>query len=188
VERLRFAEDTDLVARIGQGSEEALGELYDRYHRQCFSFAIRILGSERDAEDALQETFVRVWRHAGRFDAVRGGVTTWLFSIVRNLCVDELRKRRLRAPAGDVYSMDIPDDARTDDHVERAVLGEQVRDALRSLPSDQRRAIELVYYQGLTSQEVGNLLDTPPGTVRSRLRLGLLRLSSIMEAKGALEA
>lgn len=187
VQQLQFAEDTELVARVGRGNEDALGELYDRYHRQCFSFALRILGGDRDAEDAVQESFVRVWRNAGRFDARRASVTTWLFSIVRNLCVDELRRRRRRRESDSNETFDVEDTHRTEEDVERLMAGEEVREAMQSLPPDQRRAIELVYFQGLTSQEVGGMLEIPAATVRSRLRLGLLKLGDIMGAKGAAE-
>lgn len=183
----QFAEDGDLLARIGQGSEEALGALYDRYRRPCFSFAVRILGSESDAEEAVQECFVRVWRRGASFDSARGNVTTWLFSIVRNICVDELRKRRRRLPSDGLEGFDTPDDYRTDDEVERGMIGEQVREAMRELPGDQRRAIELVYFQGLTSTEVGTALEVSPATVRSRLRLGLLKLATILDAAGVTE-
>lgn len=182
----QFAEAPELLARVGNGDEHALGELYDRYHRQCFAFALRILGSESDAEDAVQESFVRVWRNGGRFDASRASVTTWLFSIVRNICIDELRRRRKRMPAENVDDVDIVSDAHTEEEVELAMLGEEVRRELGELPPDQRRAIELVYFQGLTSTEVGNMLEVSAGTIRSRLRLGLLKLGSIFEAKGEL--
>lgn len=184
MQQFQFAEDTEIVARIAQGNEDALGELYDRYHRRCFSFAVRILGSDRDAEDAVQESFVRVWRSANNFDARRAKTTTWLFTIVRNLCVDELRRRRSRIGHEDVETTEIADSQRTEDDVERVMMGEEVRDALRSLPADQRRAIEMVYFQGLTSQEVGTMLEVPSATIRSRLRLGLLKLGGIMDAKG----
>jgi len=186
MEGFRMAEDADLVVSVARGQETALGVLYDRYHRQCFSFAARILGVESDAEEAVQETFVRVWRSAGQYDPARAGVPGWLLSITRNLCIDELRRRRRRAP--EVQTLDGaleragPD--RTDQEAERKILGEQVRGALQALGSDQRSAIELVYFHGLTSQEVGRLLNVPAPTVRSRLRLGLLKLGGILQEKG----
>lgn len=145
---------------------------------------MRILGSDSDAEDAVQESFVRVWRSAHRFDAKRASLTTWLFSIVRNICVDELRRRRRKVPSDSIGDTDVAGETRTEQEVERAMLGEEVRRHLAELPGEQRRAIELVYFQGLNSSEVGALLDISAGTVRSRLRLGLLKLGSMFEVGG----
>ena len=182
----RLAEDFDLVAEISTGREEALGVLYDRYHRQCFSFGLRILGSEQDAEEAVQETFVRVWRRATQYDSSRAGVGSWVLSITRNLCIDELRRRRRRVP--ELPNLDgafeVPSTERTDTEAERLIIGAHVRGALSGLPSDQRSAIELVYFHGLSSQEVGRILDVPAPTVRSRLRLGLLKLGGILQERG----
>jgi RNA polymerase sigma-70 factor (ECF subfamily) len=181
-----LADDAELVAAISGGRDAALGILYDRYHRQCFAFALRILGGEQDAEEAVQETFVRVWRGAGQYDQSRAGVPSWVLSITRNLCIDELRRRRRRAPElpslEGAFEKAGPD--RTDLEAERGIMGEQVRGALQSLSSEQRRAIELVYFHGLSSQEVGRILSVPAPTVRSRLRLGLLKLGGVLQAQG----
>lgn len=188
METYRLAEDVDLVRGVAAGREEPLGVLYDRYHRQCFSFAMRILGSERDAEEAVQETFVRLWRSAHSYDAGRATVPSWVLSITRNLCLDELRRRRRRVPELPVLegAQEHPSDARTDLEAERGILAEQVRGALQALPGDQRSAIELVYFHGLTSQEVGRVLNVPAPTVRSRLRLGILKLGGILQEKGVI--
>lgn len=182
----RLAEDMDVVSAVAQGHEAAIGTLYDRYHRQCFSFALRILGSEEDAQEAVQETFVRVWRSAAQYDRARASVPSWVLSITRNLCIDELRRRRRRVPELPTldHAIDHPASDRTDLEAERAIISEQVRGALQSLSSEQRSAIELVYFHGLSSQEVGRLLDVPAPTVRSRLRLGLLKLGGILQARG----
>ena len=181
-----LAEDTDLVFAIASGQDAALSVLYDRFHRQCFSFGLRILGAEGDAEEAVQETFVRVWRNASQYDRAKAGVGSWVLSITRNLCLDELRRRRRRVPQLPTMdgALDLADSERTDVTAERAILGAQVREALKALNSEQRSAIELVYFHGLSSQEVGNILGVPAPTVRSRLRLGLLRLGGVLEAQG----
>ena len=182
----RLAEDFDLVTAIAAGKEDALGVLYDRYHRQCFAFGLRILGAEQDAEEAVQETFVRVWRSAGQYDSSRAGVASWVLSITRNLCIDEIRRRRRRVPEMPTFegALEVPSATRTDLEAERAIIGGQVREALTSLTSEQRSAIELVYFHGLSSQEVGRILDVPAPTVRSRLRLGLLKLGGILQERG----
>jgi len=109
-----------------------------------------------------------------------------VLSITRNLCIDELRRRRRRVPELPSLegAMDRPGADRTDLEAERIIIGEQVRAALRSLSSEQRSAIELVYFHGLTSQEVGRILNIPAPTVRSRLRLGLLKLGGILQEQG----
>jgi RNA polymerase sigma-70 factor (ECF subfamily) len=180
----RLAEDFDLVAEVSAGREDALGVLYDRYHRQCFAFGLRILGSEQDAEEAVQETFVRVWRRATQYDSSRAGVASWVLSITRNLCIDELRRRRRRVPELPTLdgAFEVASSERTE--AERLIIGAQVRGALSGLPSEQRSAIELVYFHGLSSQEVGRILDVPAPTVRSRLRLGLLKLGGILQERG----
>ncbi len=182
----RLADDFDLIALVAAGKEDALGVLYDRFHRQCFSFSLRILGGEQDAEEAVQETFVRVWRNAEKYDSSRAGVASWILSITRNLCIDEIRRRRRRVPEmpsfDDAFEVASPD--RTDVAAEREIVGQQVRGALGSLSSEQRSAIELVYFHGLTSQEVGRILEVPAPTVRSRLRLGLLKLGGVLQERG----
>jgi RNA polymerase sigma-70 factor, ECF subfamily len=181
-----LADDYDLVSEVAKGRDLALAVLYDRFHRPCYSFSLRILGSESDAEEAVQETFVRVWRSAKQYDRSKAGVSGWILSVTRNLCIDELRRRRRRAPQ--LPSMDdafqLAGSDRTDLEAERAILGTKVREALQALPSEQRSAIELVYFHGLSSQEVGNVLNVPPPTIRSRLRLGLLKLGGILQAEG----
>lgn len=181
-----LAEDVEIVSAIAGGQQAAVGALYDRYHRQCFSFALRMLGSEEDAQEAVQETFVRVWRSAASYDRDKASVPGWVLSITRNLCIDELRRRRRRVPELPSLegAMEHPGKDRTDEEAERTIMGEQVRACLGSLSSDQRSAIELVYFHGLTSQEVGRILNVPAPTVRSRLRLGLLKLGGILQEKG----
>ncbi len=178
--------DTDLVAAVAAGREEAVGALYDRYHRQCFTIALRVLGAERDAEEAVQETFLRLWRSASQYDETKARVASWILSITRNLCLDELRRRRRRVPEvpGLAGAVERPGGEGTEEEAERELMGLQVRGALQALPGEQRSAIELVYFQGLSSQEVGAMLGVPAPTVRSRIRLGLLKLGGILQAQG----
>ncbi len=180
----RLANDAALVDAMASGRDGALSELYDRYHRRCFSMALRILAAESDAEEAVQETFLRVWRSASRYDPSRAVVSSWLLSITHNLCLDEIRRRKRSPQLIEYGGFDPPSADHPDEEVERAILGDLVRAALHSLVGDQRKAIELVYFHGLSSHEVGQLLDVPPPTVRSRLRLGLLKLNAILKTRG----
>lgn len=183
-----LAEDADLIGIAARGQDAALGVLYDRYHRQCFGFALRMLGAEGDAEEAVQETFVRVWRSAPSYVAERASVGTWVLSITRNICIDELRRRRRRVPQLPALddSSEMASGDSTDDLAVQNIMGGQVREALQGLPGDQRSAIELTYFHGLSSQEVGRLLGVPAPTIRSRLRLGLLRLAGILREEGVI--
>lgn len=176
-----LADDLAAIQALARGDHAALGALYDRYARPCYAFAIRMLGSESDAEEVLQETFLRAWRSAASYDPGRASVASWLLAITRNLCIDELRRRRRNLPAAPLDdAAPVPSGERTEAAAEQAIDADRVRAALASLPGEQRSAIELVYYHGLTSSEVGRLLGVPPATVRSRLRLGLLKLAGIL--------
>ncbi|WBL36865.1 sigma-70 family RNA polymerase sigma factor [Tepidiforma flava] len=176
-----LADDVSAVRALARGDDAALGALYDRYSRPCYAFAIRMLGSEGDAEEVVQETFLRAWRNAGAYDPARASVSSWLLAITRNLCIDELRRRRRNLPAAPLDdAVPLPASERTEAAAELALDRERVRTALASLPGEQRSAIELVYYHGLTSTEVGRILGVPSPTVRSRLRLGLLKLAGIL--------
>jgi RNA polymerase sigma-70 factor (ECF subfamily) len=185
---IRDAGDADLMTLVAAGRQEAVGELYDRFHRPCYSFAMRMVGGQGEAEEVTQETFVRAWRSAASYDPGKASVQGWLLAITRNLCIDELRRRRRRA-AESAALEDAPEPAapeRTDVEAERSILRGQVRAALQSLTPEQRSAIELVYFHGLTSQEVGAALNVPAPTVRSRLRLGLLKLADVLRREGVM--
>ncbi|GIW13716.1 MAG: DNA-directed RNA polymerase sigma-70 factor [Tepidiforma sp.] len=171
---------------IARGDTAALADLYDRYSRSCYALACRMLGSGPDAEEVVQETFLRAWRNAAAYDPARASISSWLLAITRNLCIDELRRRRRNLPTAPLDpAAPLAGDDRTDLAAEGAIDARAVRAALASLPGEQRSAIELVYYHGLTSNEVGRLLGVPAPTIRSRLRLGLLKLAGILRTGNA---
>ncbi len=171
------AADRDLVARIGAGDAEALGFLYDRHGAAAFGLALRIVRDRSLAEDAVQDAFLGVWRNAGRYDASRAEVRTWIMAIVHHRSIDVIRKRRPesdlptegRSPAGLVMPDIWPEVAA---HLD----GEVVREALATLGPAQREAIELAYFSGLTQLEIASRTGAPLGTVKSRVRLGLLAM------------
>jgi RNA polymerase sigma-70 factor (ECF subfamily) len=158
--------------------------LYDRHARPLYSLILRILGNETEAEDVLQEVFAQAFRQAARYDSRRGAVAAWLLTIARSRAIDRLRARRTRveAPAGEMQPLDEMPDAQPD--AASTMLDEEqsrlVRQALAALPMLQRMAIELAYYEGLSHSEIAERLEQPLGTVKTRIRLGLLKLRGVL--------
>jgi RNA polymerase sigma-70 factor (ECF subfamily) len=183
-------EDEALLARVVAGDSRALEALYDRYARVVYSAALRILGSAELAEEVVQETFWRVWRRGGTFQSGRGQVSSWILGIAHNLAIDELRRQRARpSPVYDREDRPVlrdMEDSRMD--VAGAALEEErrrlVSAALEQIPSEQREAIELAYFGGLSQSEIAARLHNPLGTVKTRIRLGLQKLRDILTAQG----
>jgi RNA polymerase sigma-70 factor, ECF subfamily len=173
--------DSDLIGLVGTGDGPALMTLYDRYNRQAFGLAFRILGDAATAEEVVQDAFLALWRNAKSFDTSRGGVRTWLLTIVHNRAIDRIRAAKSR---GSTVEIEVADYAGvTDDPwdvITDQLDGAQVREAVKELPAEQRTAIELAYFQGLTHQEIAERTDTPLGTVKGRLRLGLRKLATTL--------
>ncbi len=174
--------DADLMTRVAARDKRALEELYDRYSAAALGLALKMLGERNTAEEIVQEAFWRVWKRATTFELGRGQFTAWLFGIVHNLAIDEMRRRRVRP---NTISTDTEEDAILDlpdrnmDVAEAAfssVTGEQVRLALKGLPDAQRNVIELAYFEGLTHQEIATRLNEPIGTIHTRARLALQKL------------
>lgn len=183
-------DDLELIAGISAGNSQALEQLYDRYAAVVYRLALRMLKNPEMAEDLVQEVFWRVWRRSGGFERERGRVAQWLFGIAHNLCIDELR--RLRARPTPVYEdvdhpiiqylvdeqMDVPAAAWASEQ-RRAIT-----EALLELPQAQRQAIALAYFGGMSHQEIATRLNRPLGTIKTRVRLGLQKLSGLLEARG----
>jgi len=183
-------DDQALVAAIAAGDSGALEQLYDRYAAVVYRVALRMLKNRELAEDVVQEVFWRVWRRSESFARDRGRVTQWLFGIAHNLCIDEMRRIRAR-PAPVYEDVEHPViqqliDERTDVSApawateQRRVIAE----AMRELPAAQRQAIELAYFGGLSHQEIATRLNRPLGTIKTRVRLGLHKLGSLLAARG----
>ena len=184
--------DEVLVARIVNGDQSALGDLYDRYGRPAYSLARRICADDGIAEDVVQEVFLAFWRDPRRFDPERGAFSTWLLTLVHHKSVDAVRResaiRRRTVPAaedGDEWSA--PPGPGADQAALGAVVAGQVREALGGLPAEQRQALALAYYGGYTQREVAALTGVPLGTVKSRIRLAFTRLRRSLEAGGVAE-
>ena len=189
-----MSDDADrlIVERLARGDAGALAELYDRHGRMVFSLAVRILSDHGEAEDLTQDVFALAWRNAARYDPARGAVAAWLLITTRTRAIDRLRGRRVRPGAAtedDVRRLDaIPDAAPSVELIvaDRQMAG-RVRDALAVLPADQRLALELAYFEGLSHSEIGERTGTPLGTIKTRIRTGLSRLRQAMHpAKGGL--
>ena len=184
---LRTAEaapERAIVERMAAGDGDALRELYDIHSRAVYSLALRILRVQSDAEDVVQEVFVQAWRQAARYDATRGTVAGWLLMQARSRSIDRLRARQARPERSeDERATDPPDSsAGPDIQIVRGEQARRVRQALEDLPRLQRTALELAYYEGLTHVEIAEQLEQPLGTIKTRIRQGLLKLRQALGA------
>jgi RNA polymerase sigma-70 factor (ECF subfamily) len=167
--------DISLLDRIVARDEQAVAELYDRHHRLLFGLILRILRDRSDAEEVLQEVFVLVWTRAETYNVALGSPAAWLVRIARNRGIDRLRANNVRVRAVELA----PQPAPADSPETRAALSEQQRavaGALESLPPDQRLLIEQAYFLGLTQSELAERFKLPLGTVKTRIRTGMMLL------------
>jgi RNA polymerase sigma-70 factor (ECF subfamily) len=175
------SDDAAWLARAASGDGAALAALYDRHARGIYSLALRVLGVEADAEDVVQEVFAQAWRQASRYDEARGTVAAWLLIMTRTRAIDRLRARQARPDSAnaapdevwDLRAAPVVDPA---DTLAAEQDAERVREALAQLPLVQRLAIELAYFEGLTQSQIAARLEEPLGTVKTRIRVGLLKL------------
>jgi RNA polymerase sigma factor (sigma-70 family) len=178
------ADDADraCLMRIAAGELHALDELYERYKTMAYSIAYRITNDATLAEDVVQDAFLGAWRNAERYVAGKGSVKTWLLSIVHHRAIDAIRRRKPTTELPDVELVPPPQFQVPDVWAEVAadLDAEEVRRALATLSDVQREAIELAYFGGLTQQEVAERTGTPLGTVKSRMRLGLLAMRRVL--------
>jgi RNA polymerase sigma-70 factor (ECF subfamily) len=182
---LSLLPDRDLLARARDDDADAFAVIYDRHATAAYSLAYRICGTRALAEDVVQEAFLSLWRRLDRYDATRGEVRSWLLGIVHNGAIDKLRQslvheRRRATSEGLEERLQSPE--RTDLEVEQREQANEVRGALRALPPEQRRVIELAYFEGLTHTEIAARLDLPVGTIKGRMRLALAKLAGTLSA------
>jgi RNA polymerase sigma-70 factor (ECF subfamily) len=179
-------DDRRILARIADGELDALEALYDRYRTVAYSIALRVTGDATLAEDVLQDAFLGAWRHAGRYAEGRGSVKTWLLAIVHHRAVDAVRRRRPTAALPESEDVAPPTLTLPDvwGQVSADLDADTVRGALAVLPDAQREAIELAYFGGLTQQEIADRTGAPLGTVKGRMRLGLLAMRKHLLEQG----
>jgi RNA polymerase sigma-70 factor, ECF subfamily len=176
--------DDQVMAALAQADLHALDALYDRYAKPAYALAYRIVGERGAAEDVVQESFLSAWRQAKSYRRERGSPRTWLMSIVHHRAID-----RLRASAAGRVAMsldEVPDGPAEAPGVWQQVWaslrGDAVRHALDHLPPEQKKSIELAYFSGYTQSEIAELMGVPLGTVKGRMRMGLMKLKSALEA------
>ena len=183
-ERAHF--DAELLRRMSRDDREAFAQLYDRFSRPLFATALRILGNSAEAEDIVQDVFLALWEKAADFDASRGSAFAWAVTLTRNRSIDRVRARKRRQ---EILTTATEEEAGTQpagagpDSADKLVAKEQagaIRNAVASLPPEQQRAVELAFFSGLTQQEIAEQLREPLGTVKARIRRGLLRLRDIL--------
>jgi RNA polymerase sigma-70 factor, ECF subfamily len=175
--------DEELVEAVAQADEDALGELYDRFGRVAYGLAYKILQDAALAEDAVQEAFLQIWRGAGSYRPERAKASTWLLTFVHRRAVDLVRREQRRRTV-QLDPMPEPSGSAADEEVVARSRQEIVQDALNRLPAEQRQAIELAYYGGLTQSELAAQLDQPLGTIKSRMFTGLQRLRVLLVESG----
>jgi RNA polymerase sigma-70 factor (ECF subfamily) len=170
--------DGHLIERVGRGDRDAFEQLYRRFARPVLAMAVRQLGDNGRAEDAAQETFAAVWRSARSYKAERGSGSAWLYAVARHAIIDRARQRREQAA-------EIPEEASSEatpaERAEQSWLTWRVHSALEQLPERERVVIELGYWSGLSQTEIASYLDVPLGTVKTRTRTGLARLSGLLD-------
>ena len=172
--------DEQLVRAIAHGDRDrAVGELYDRYASRLYGFGVRLLGDRGLAEEVVQETFVRAWRAAGRFDPQRGAVRSWLFTIARHVAIDLHRRRPATSLSAETDELGEDDAA-----LESVILELTVRDALDAISSDHREVLEIAYVDGLSQAETALRLGLPLGTVKSRTFHALREMRVALTQRG----
>ncbi len=165
--------DLAIVTGLKTGDQAAMAQLYDRYSSVVYAIALRVLGDTGAAEDVLQEVFLQLWRNPSAFDTARGSLGSWLAVVTRNRAIDSLRKRRPETDIENVVLSVVPDLA---GDAERAQAAEKVRGVMGAMVPAQRSALEMAYWEGMSHSEIADKTGEPLGTVKTRIRAGLIAL------------
>lgn len=165
--------EATLIARVRAGDENAMADVYDRYSGIVYAVALRVLGNTSSAEDVMQEVFLQFWRNPQAFDADRGKLAPWLAVIARNRSIDVLRKRPME---DDIDEEPVSTGVNLEDEAAERQVMSKVRGVLGQLPQDQRRLLEMAFFEGMTHSEIAGKTGEPLGTVKTRIRSGLQAL------------
>lgn len=177
--------EVDLIQRISAGDRDAFRELYNRYSGVLYATAFKVLNQHEAASDVLQDVFIQIWDKAAMFDPERGKPLTWAVTLTRNKSIDRLRSTQRRARLGDQLEQEASifeqfNDRDSIDDVDLAEKSQIVRDAVLKLSQEQRQAIELAFFSGLTQAEIAERLEEPLGTVKARIRRGMMKLRDLI--------
>jgi RNA polymerase sigma-70 factor (ECF subfamily) len=178
-EDLRSLADEDLMQLVRRGQAAAFEVIYERHAQAAFSLAYRMAGSRGVAEDVVQEAFLNIWRSGARYERSRGSVRTWVLGIVHHRAIDALRRsfvHERRRASDEGLDETLETGERTDVEAARHEEAAAVRGVLQHLPADQSKVIELAYFGGFTHTEIAEMLETPVGTIKGRMRLGLEKM------------
>jgi RNA polymerase sigma-70 factor, ECF subfamily len=178
-ETMSSADDGILLNRIQRGDEAAIATLFDRYSKLVYSVALRVLRDPAAAEDVLQDIFMQVWRKPESFIATRGSLGAWLTVVARNRSIDSLRRRK---PSESVEEISLASSYNVAEEAERNSMMERARGVITGLPPEQRKVLEMAFFDGLTHSEIAELTGDPLGTVKTRIRSALLVLRKAMGA------
>jgi RNA polymerase sigma-70 factor (ECF subfamily) len=181
-------DDEELLTLVGQRDQVAFEAFYDRFERQAFSLAYRIIGERSAAEDTVQEGFLSIWKSGERYDSTRGSAGAWARGSVRKRAIDTLRSRASRTPTLDSDDDGIlesrPGEDRTDELAFRRETQREVQEVIADLPDKQSKVIKLAFYGGFSQSEISEMLELPLGTVKGRMRLGLEKLRGGLSDEG----
>ena len=172
-------DDAALLQMVRRGDEAAMGSLYDRYGKVVYSVALRVLRDPASAEDVLQEIFMQIWRNPDSFIATRGTLGGWLAVVSRNRSIDTLRRKK---PSEQVDEMQLPSNYNLADEAIRSGMMDKARVIIQRLPAEQRKTLEMAFFDGLTHSEIAEMTGDPLGTVKTRIRSALLTLRKALQA------
>ena len=176
-EKAASSDDGLLLTKIAQGDEDAMALVFDRYSKVVYSVSLRVLRDPAAAEDVLQEIFMQVWRKPESFLSTRGSLGGWLAVVARNRSIDVIRRRK---PSDSVEDIALASSFNLAEDSERNIMMQQARRAILLIQPEQRKAVEMAFFDGLTHAEIAELTGDPLGTVKTRIRAGLLALRKAM--------
>lgn len=166
-------EDLGLLKEIQSGSQDAMAVFFDRYSRMVYSVALRVLNDSGEAEDVMQEIFIQIWQNPGAFVSGRGSLGGWLVVVARNRAIDKFRRRR---PSDPVELFALPSSTNLAQESEQAFLLEKIQTAMARLPEEQRKSVEMAFFEGMSHSEISEKTGEPLGTVKTRIRLALIAI------------